>query len=1842
MKRLVQDIIELINKRLISGTVNLVKLESFESPIIYMSICKHFLSRDDINLVGIIEINKYNEFTRAGKPEWNAALDYLKTNGFVKEDVPLTKLRNESVTQIFDTSLLLLMGAEAAIDKGSIKDFNSISMVDFVDRIKKDYSKWFDKYLMGIDANSNENSEILNNIYKAVFQYNNIDVMKFSTFIDSLEKQLPENMSELVEYIFSTLNIYWNMPHISRYMPKLSEMKEKKAIKIIISSYEFINNKLTLSPANVKSLPKKFKKFADDNGINFNNPYMGFDSYYEFENAVSEFLKNKRIDEYRAKFMVADFGVINNIFGLKATSPVDERPVKEKDSVVSVSGDPLDIYLQMITYSCLKFSSKFNGCMPHELELKVNLIQLSNCVANDDFDGENDNSLISHYLNICSYMGGLVKFINDKGLNDKQITLRYSEDIDPFNQHNLDVMNGRIKAIKKWGVNSQITFIMTACGQSEEERKSYEFKWAFSPYASWKNAFSLLLNVYDSNIDEKTLPIILCCENMPDYLGCESENEFFIKLESMHYSTMNKEYRRLISSTFLGCNVLDKFNLVNRSFESWCDGIIDSGFFNNIDKMNAMISDYTNMIETATSFCAECSSNQAERMSLFLNCFSIISNEKYLEDGHTTEIIMPSYNPAMLEKINAQIFYTIFSFSELFNKWNDLTEKNYQQKLADIKKLADITQSVDIIPDGVGGSIVCKNVWGYYAVYYGDNSKIPYISNVELVQDEINEDNGEYISESSQSKVIERNVKDYIKTFPARADGLNVCFIAPKEIQYVVAGIGKVAESLSKFEIEAVINIKIICFGGTKDVSGYLRFWLNNYMSKERSVKINTYLRYIQANNISSDLTKLLENQDLCFIYDILKTDTIIFDPYAINLVDEQEQMKYCQFPMTFIPDTITVTHGRKRKVNISQMQFLVSRAYTQLAHKVLEPNSVDGLYKVMQQLALENNQQKVLDIAHKYCRWVVCEDKAIDRSLLQTDGKKIIGFTTGEGCFGEYNVTVSAKDTILSDIQKLLKTRLVAKFNAWNNNMAEKLADNCLALTESFDGSRILKALNPYDYEIHNFLAYALMVKELNINESIDGKYISRNLLNLDSYQHWLKGADSEKRPDFMLIEIPITSDIDNPEIPLKIKIKIIECKMGLHIDNYIEKAIVQVNSGIAALSKLWTSENDSVSRRYWFTQLYRAIAFSKLGVNDSDDNFRIINAKIYNILNGIFEIEWSGDIYAYSLADSSEASELTELDSNEVVSLIKLHRAGQLYVQKRLLPDEMQGEKLVYSNIAENDEEIDADNEEAEDDIEQNYVTELPKIGEILLPFLKFLSSGHDCSRVEALNWFKDYCHFDSDTLQLRYESNGNLKWETILDSAITIFRKNEIIANSSYGVFHITDFGKSVCNKAEGVNLRELSLKLIAEMKEQKVTLINPVVDNKQISNLEKDKISEISDDIAENYQGSEVINETEEKKHLPVSEVRILLGDDIRTKEKYYWEFGNKELNNRHLLINGNSGCGKTYCIQGLLMESALQGISSVVFDYTGGFTNSKLDPVFKNALGDKIKQRIIRVDKIPVNPFVKHDIQIDEDLFVPENDVDVASKIAEIFSTVYSLGDQQKSALYSAVLSGLVKYGDAMSFKVMVDELDKAGTNYAKTVMSKIQTFTDINPFAFDEKFSWGDIRDSEGIVYVIQLTGYGRDIQILLTELLLWDIWSFSVKNGDETKPFVLVLDEAQNLSHGDKSPSAKILTEGRKFGLSGWYATQFMKPQLTDDEIQRLQQAGQKLYFCPPDDGVMAVAKNIDINSQGAREWSEKLKKLKKGECVTCGSMVKNSKWIKYEPKIIKVASLQERLNNE
>ena len=1743
MKKLINEIISMIERQMkVPDRTYLLKLEDFNTPVIYMEICKHFSSKPGLRFIANLEFSKYSYFESMSKQEWMPALDYLKNNGYAKNE-PLTFFRNQAATFTSGTTLFLLMGAETALDRGSLKDFTHISMNDIVERLNKDYSIWFFDLLCDFHSDINKSRSCINNIYKDLFRHINIDAMQLSCFVDDLDNHDIDTLDGLVEHIYSSLKEFWEIPSIKTNIKKPT----KNPLKYISGSYQFITNGLNISSSKRNNLSKKLDKYAEENDIDDNAPFESFNNYAEFRSSLAEFIDNKNINENRQKFMNTDFGIVAKILDISiGSNPGD--PQLQKESVYKVKGEPLAVFLKMLIYSWIRFREKYYHD-PLNTEITVTAIRLSNCTSSDD---DNDDSSIStQFDNICTYIGGLLDYIKDKGLTNSNISVCYSDNIDPFKSENLDYIKSKLKTIEKWGVDSEIKFEIRNIGESEDEKKSTDVIWSFSPYANWKNAFSLLrhLCTNEQNGISPEAPLLTTCSNMDELIASECEDEFFIKLESIRCKVLSN-YSNAVNKIFSDC-FLGEFAILHQSFSKWTENILENGFFSAIPYMNELISNYTDLLETITKNYSKYTSAVQNKIGYILNIFNIISDSDFLDSAKSSEVIVPAYNPAMLEKIIARNDYIIFSFRDLISNLDTLKFSFVESKFRDFSKLAAITQGVDMIPCG-SDKLICRNVWGFYAIYYGENKK-NYISNIELIPEE--SDSNADVSE--QSNIILHHIMNYVRTFPSRIDGLNVAFVSPTEIQYVVEGINKVTTELEKNKVHATIHLKVICFGGSKNVSGYLKYWLNNYMNKERTVTLKTYLQYIPREKFENELSELLHNQDICFIYDILQTETVQFDQYLSNDKEEREYQVNCQFPMTFIPDTISSSHDYKRKVNISQLQFIVSKAYTQLTNKVMQPYAVDSQYKVMQVLELQNKQNALLKIAHDSCRWVVCEDRAIDKELLSADNnRRIIGFTTGEGCFGEYNVTVSASNDLLEDIKKMLKQRLLGKFTNWSMVRADASADYCVKLTESFDGSRILKALNPYDYEIHNFLSYALTVKILGIDQPDNGKYVLRSLINLDNYQHWFK--NNEIRPDFMLIEIPNNDSVADIDKPLDISIKIIECKMSVNVEGYYDEATNQVSTALNSFSKYWNEHNNGIDRRYWFTQLYRAIVFSKLNLDDNDPKYTIINSKIYNILSGDFNISWQGEVFAFNLKG---AYDNTELKTNGEFD-ITVQTYGQISIQKMLLPCE-DGETVEYVEI---------DNNNTCDEDEESTEEPVPTSANIF-------TAGN-----------------------AQPDSNESSSFSSVdnPDNSTAVSENNYVTSSNDTGEAKNTD--------------REIS---------------NEKSDSEPETEPETDlDTTDISDAISATKN---------------ISDVRIWLGNDMKTGEKIYWEFGNKNLNNRHLLINGNSGCGKTYCIQGLLMSAARQGISSVVFDYTGGFTNSKLDSVFKQELSDRIEQRVVKAVKIPINPFKKGDIQIDEDIFVPEEDIDVASKIAEIMTSVYKFGDQQKSAVYSAVLNGLRTYGNEMSFRQLASELESLDNNYSKTVLSKIQPFIDMNPFDADDNFGWEAIRDSEkGIVYVMQLAGYGRDVQVLLTELMLWDIWSFCSKTGDETKPFILVMDEAQNLDHGEKSPSAKILTEGRKFGISGWYATQFMKPQLSDDEIQRLQQSGQKLYFCPPDDGVDTVAKNLDTTPQGKKDWAARLKKLRKGECVTSGSMIKNDKWTIYPPKAIKVPSMQERLDNE
>lgn len=1750
MNKYAEEIFKEVKKQSDKSKVSLLRIEGIDSPIIYMEICKKILSNSNINLIAKLSDEKLEKFKEKNDSNYNQAINYLREHNFIENDDPMTKIRNSIVDYMNEDkkTIVLLMGTELVLDKGGLADFYCINPEIVIKKLKKDYSIWFkdifndndfkDEYLKGIHT-----------IFKTIFKTINIDLIKYSKFIDDLGKQNYRTEQELCEEIYINLNKYWNIPSFynEKEIPKLSRLKNGKDCKIISKAMKFAirsDYKDYLSKSKLNNIIAKIDKYVEEKNIDSSRPFPEenpvFKSYDEFKVSLLNYINGKDIEANREKLLKIDFGIINTILNIKVGSTTTGST---KNKVQQITGDPITVYTKIILDVINKYRIE-NKFYPNKIIFDINEITLNDCTTDD----EKHNACID----ICSFLGGIINFINKNKLyteEDELIEIKYRDNIDVFdlsNYENLD-NSGFFKSIKMTEKpSSKIKMIISLENDNEQSsNQEYEYLWVFKSYDSWKNTF-ILLNKYE---DGEEYPLFSTCKEITSYINCESEDEFYINLNKINVKNNENEIINRIEK-YLPESIYEKFIITVFNFKNFQDEVKHKGFFNTIENTSMkLITSYIDMLKYCRENYDKFTSIEQQYIYLILNAFAITKGDEYgLNNNYTSNTIIPPYHPIMLEKMKDRMNFIKDGYSEVFGRLNELYKKDKIFEIIDkYDQLSNIIDGIEVLQGKDHNLILSSKVYGFYGLYKDGNDSNAILSdnvfdfNSILEDEEIN--TKELIKISPESNIIHKNVVKYLRTFPYKIDGLNILIINPRNMQFVVAGIHSAIYQLKQKGITININLKIILPDNRKNGSDYLRYWLDNYFSDDDEININTIIKYIdfKSRKIKNLIDSSCDNEDISFIYDIMTGKEISFTRDNLDI----EVVGNFKFPMVYIPKPISISQD-KRSTVISQFQFDGAKEYTQLINLIKNPNAIKSTYRVVKEIEMTNEFKNVIDVIHEKSNWIVCVDEGMDRGFLSRDDRKIIGFSTGEGNFGELNITVSAHNDKIKDIKVKLKDRLKNKFSRWTTDALDEAAKLCIEKCEQLDGSRLLEALNPNDYEIHSFLAYVLTLQTLGLDKQNDD-YILRSLVNLDAHRHWFEGvlsnqSETKSRPDLLLLEVKKDSRNLDETSKIKIKATVIECKMGFTNGEYVDKAKSQIAVGIKTLSENWNPNSNSSLSRYWYNQLYRSLVFSKLNMSDNHEGYLNFVNKLYSILEGNFEIEFSGKAMCYWINDSKDCLDeesivIDGLEDIEDVSEVSICTAGQLYIQKMLLSNKDSEEiEIEYYDIQEEIEDIDSEEDTYED------------------------------SHTEY--------NEDKDEYQNIQTEQGNIE-KTVLETE---------------------------------------------EENQEDVPENDRTTDCQELEKL---------DDLE--------VAETEVK----VSDVRVLLGEDLRTKEKIYWEFGNKELNNRHLLISGNSGMGKTYCIQGLLYELAKQGISTVIFDYTDGFTEQKLDPIFTSNLEGKIEELYVRIDKFPINPFNRHEIQIGSRT-MPESDVDVANRLSAVFKTVYKFGDQQKSVIYEAIKSGFAKYKDSMSFEYMVEEIRAANGNVANTVLSKIMPFIDINPFDCSNSFSWGNIIDSKGQVFIIQLTGFDREIQVMLTELILWDIWNYCVKHGDESRPLPIVLDEAQNLDHKINSPSGKILTEGRKFGIAGIYATQFFKGALDDDEIQRLQQSAQKLYFGPPENSVMEIAKAIDINTQGSKEWAEKLKKLRKGECVTCGSTLKGGMLRKYDPKIIKITSLGDRVNGQ
>ncbi len=1276
-----------------------------------------------------------------------------------------------------------------------------------------------------------------------------------------------------------------------------------------------------------------------------------------------------------------------------------------------------------------------------------------------DFAGvPSDNSSIGPWKSICVASLGVLHFLNN-GEDKQPFTIRYENDRDPFLD---EPSNFQYKKTSKY---HQLHWSINVRSQDTEE-EHYHVVWKISQAAWWL-----------VQIPHKDVGFYLS-SNISRLTAASTPDDFEFLLDTLDLRFV----------PFRGVDNEKELAFFN-AWAKYTKILPQAGFYGSLSEAAQAAQTYNEWISSLRTQFYHAETTIKAKIEQALYVFFVMDNE-----SAPCHIVIPPWHPAILEKRIEQARFRVQGAWEVAE--GDISDREWDR----IFQLSEIISGLEVCILQGGLVVPEPAVGGFFLAKTEMTAGKPDITPSVIMEDEGEEPPD--TTTSQVTKLMEQHLKRYLETFPSYYDGIRILLYKPRSL-HVVSQFLRSLRKPQSFSADAAITVYVRDENRLPNRQRRLQQLLDE--QDDGTASINLRLVY-------QDKVDAYPSVQLTFIDQLTDADPPDFRP-------DQKTLAYeTRFPMVNRSLPIFVS-SNERAIGLSQPQFRVAYAYTQLVEHVCHPfNSSDNVWEVVIQRQVGTDVLAVVNKLHEVSDWVVTMDTALDRSLIEKAGGKIIAFSTGLGNYGEQNLTVSANELKSRDVEMRLPGALRGLFSGLPGKEITHLSNRMMEVARISDGADMLRALSPGTHTINAFAAH--MVTAV-LKQATDSGQSLRVMVSLDTHEHWFAG---QKRADYLILEIDGKS-LENETGPLTIRATIIENKAGMINGKEILHGFDQVRNTYRVLSEHWaTGDHHTSLARFWRSQLLSLFTYAPITGQDNSSRRDQINKAFRKVLDGQFTIRWTGEVYGY----------------------------GNLLVADIPLGAEDPGCPTVFRFVSEH---------------------EVASIMGVKATTLSSVSEEAPLSPPLAYSyWQQNECQGFTPIV------NG------LVDNSLT------------------------------------------SQAAEQRKTYTLPY---------EKNEVFGRPEDIP-------ILPRTLTNVDTGEHRIRLLIGRDVRTKEPVYWEYGHPSLPNRHLTITGNSGTGKTYTVQVLLLELVRQGLPAIVFDYTGGFTQSQLDPHLVNTLGTRIKQHVVKAIPFPINPFKPQKTRLG-DQWIEEQPYDVASRIRNILSAQYNFGEQQGSAVYRSVKTGVDDWGAAMDLDKLKAylEKDKENSSASKSVLSKIQQLIDSHPFDSRSELDWGAVAEP-GTIFVIQLLGYQRDIQVLLTELIVWDAWAWTVINGNEKSPFTVVLDEVQNLDPGEYGPVGRILTEGRKFGWSGWFATQFFPPSMQKaGGVERLQQSSIKLIFNPPQNILNEVVQLITTDKAQLNEWKNTVARLRKGQCVVVGYAASGTRLVKAAPRVVDIIPIEERLDD-
>ncbi|NVI09246.1 ATP-binding protein [Paraburkholderia youngii] len=1226
-------------------------------------------------------------------------------------------------------------------------------------------------------------------------------------------------------------------------------------------------------------------------------------------------------------------------------------------------------------------------------------------------------------------------------------------------------------------------------------------------------------------------------------------------------------------------------------YKEHLEAILADGFYAANKNVHRVVTSYSDVVKQAIGRAAG-----AEYVlpCLYRAFLAVRDNDNFTRPYLDAAVALP-ISPFVLELSSARAVFLRDGFSEivaeLFANGKAAAEQRWQR----LVELAELRRPVvALVADANRALTTASQAFGLtHLIGNADRSSLPVASQSLMRQETFDEDDlGQMLQPSGRAKIYEQLIRTYQGLHRHSHDQLSLLFTNISEIDIVLSGVDR---WLKTYLVETVeqqtpfhLTVKVITTGVATTTAvnmlvAWKDAWAESGFSNQRKCSISIGHRHATSPR---ELEAMLEKErdlryDLGVIAHFLEDQHEGDQLEPVEAFDAVSGSVLRQFPLAEYPRPIRQLSAQsQRQMSISNRRVQMASKHTEIAARLkYQYTDSSREHTVVTQIDF-TPWRKTIEVLHQKAVWVSCVDRQVDSNLIggglprggANPDRRIVGFSCGLGNYGELNRTISTEVSDFAALTRAIAHRLRQYLPNLTKEQAELAAHNVIKSACEIPGLSLVKAIGRDEY-IRDVIGYSLIGRLFGRDPSS----VLQSLIPLDSFPHWFRDREDANIPDLLFLE---ASETDGR---LHIEATIVESKFAYENVGHADKAFAQASAGLRQLVKIFAPRDVSLKaavfeRKYWWAQLHRALS-SRAVVMLAADKYQALCAALDRLSEGDFTIAWRA--VASTFWTNKSSSQISQ----------KFMGAVDVGLD-RPLPDgfgvyqlEFGIETLIQLLTQENQAPFD-----------------IPGTPLALSPIAHSIPAASEVAQQVSPIHVSETTDVGSVNNDVHDDSTAATTGEHSTNAAQVSPFEPAAIKESTADITSVP------------TTVRQAHVKLSSLHSQPAVAATNPPA-----------PITHVPDTT-----GSPTASETQ-----TVRVGRLLIGTDSRGQE-VHWEYGDPELENRHLLIFGASGSGKTYAIQCLLLEMVKQLQHVAIIDYTDGFLPSKLDRLFVESTNPET--HVLVQQPFPINPFQRlsrEEPGIGELLELPHN---VASRVADVFCSVYTVGDVQRAALSRHIEQGLTSGGN-FSLEELLRALE-ADPNAPQTLALKISELVKQKPFSIEQGSGWKHIFEESSLAHILQLVNISKDMQRLIAEFALWDFFAYATRNGNKDIPLPVVLDEVQNLDHRSDRAIDKLLREGRKFGVGMILATQTIS-NFDKEERSRLFQCAQKLFFKPAETERKEFAQILaDVSPTRSRdEWVIELGKLGKGECWAVGPhRIAEGRPMRRDPIKLKVVSLEAR----